>query len=199
MYRLIGNQYRKPSGLLGRIIAKKMTRGNIPVYDKIIPGLGIKQNDRILEIGYGLGVGIDKIVSGYDCFVSGIDFSDLMYKLASKRNKKHIINGKAELYLGDFLTVEMIYDQFDIIFCTNVIYFWINLDEPFSKIKTLLKDGGLLCIFMASSDYLTKKKFTKDGIFCKYSIGQVVDVLKFSGFRDINYEFRKAYIIKCRK
>lgn len=199
MYRLIGNQYRKPSGLLGRIIAKKMTRGNIPVYDKIIPGLGIKQNDRILEIGYGLGVGIDKIVSGYDCFVSGIDFSDLMYKLASKRNKKHITNGKAELHHGDFLSTEMILNQFDIIFCTNVIYFWNNLDEPFSKIKTLLKDGGLLCIFMASSDFLTKKKFTKDGIFCKYSIGQVVDALTSAGFRDVNYEFKKAYIIKCRK
>jgi len=176
-----------------------MTRGNMPVYDKIIPILNIRKNDRILEIGYGLGIAVDKICSNYDCFVDGIDFSGLMHKQAIKTNEKHILSGKAALIHGDFLTAEMTPNQYNIIYCTNVIYFWTSLAEPFSKIKTLLKDGSLLCIFMAHRDFLNKLKFSRNGVFCKYSIEEVVAALQSAGFRDISYEYKKAYIIKCRK
>jgi cyclopropane fatty-acyl-phospholipid synthase-like methyltransferase len=199
MYKLIGKQYRKPSGFLGKIISRKMTKGNLPVYDKVIPALEIKRHDKILEIGYGLGVGVDRISTAYDCSVTGIDFSELMFKLAGKRNREHIKNGKAELLYGNFLTAEMNPDRFDKIFCINVIYFWEKLNDPFSKVHSLLKADGQFCIFMAHSDFLRKKKFTTDGIFCKYSIGQVTEELRLAGFLDIRYTFGKAYIIKCRK
>jgi len=199
MLRSIGNQFKKPSGLLGKVISKVMIKGNGPQYDKIIPELEIRQHDRILEIGYGPGLGVDRISSMYDCYVSGIDFSELMLRIATKRNKKHIENKKADLYFGDFLSYEMTPYQYDTVFCLNVIYFWDKLDQPFSKIKTILKDGGLLCMFMAHSDYIKKMKFTKDDIFNKYPIELVVNELKLAGFRDINYKFDRAYIIKCRK
>lgn len=199
MLRLIGNQFRKPTGFLGRIIAKLMVKGNSYAYDKIIAELEIKQNDRIFEIGYGHGLGIDRILSNYDCFISGIDFSELMFKQAVKRNRKHIDNKKVELYYGDFLTSEIISNQFDKVFCINVIYFWDKLDDPFLKIKTGLKEGGTFCIYMAHRDDLKKMKFTKDEIFNKYTIEQVIDKLKQSGFNDISHKYDKGYLIKCRK
>jgi cyclopropane fatty-acyl-phospholipid synthase-like methyltransferase len=196
MLRLIGSQFRKPSGLLGRIISKIMIKGNVSEYDKIIPELEIQKNDRILEIGYGHGLGVDRIASTYDCFVSGIDFSELMFRMAKKRNRKHIENKKVELFHGDFLCSAIIPNQYDKIFCLNVIYFWDKLDKPFSRIKTMLKEDGLFCLFMAHSEYLKKMKFTKDDIFNKYSIDQVVDELKSAGFREITYQFNKGYIVK---
>ena len=111
MLRFIGNQFRKPTGFFGKIISKIMIKGNSSAYDKIIAELDIKQKDKILEIGYGHGLGIDIISSNYDCFLSGIDFSELMFKEATKRNKKHIANKKADLYYGDFLTSETISNQ----------------------------------------------------------------------------------------
>ena len=182
MLRFIGNQFRKPTGFFGKIISGIMIKGNSREYDKIIPELEVNQKDNILEIGYGHGVGVDRIASNFDCKVSGIDFSELMFREASKRNKKHIDNQKVELHYGDFLNSEMIPNQYDKILCLNVIYFWDKLDEPFSKIQSGLKEGGLFCIYMAHRDDLTKVRFAKDGIFNKYSIGQVIDHLKFSGF-----------------
>jgi SAM-dependent methyltransferase len=177
-----------------------MINGNSPEYDRIIPVLDIRYGDRIFEIGYGPGLGVDRISSNYDCFIAGIDFSELMFKEASKRNKKHIKNNKAELNFGDFLTTEIIPNQYDKVFCLNVIYFWDRLDKPFSKIITLLKVGGILCIFMVHRDYLSKFKFTKDGIFNKYTIDNVVDQLGKAGFEDISYHLENdGYIIKCRK
>jgi cyclopropane fatty-acyl-phospholipid synthase-like methyltransferase len=200
MLRIIGNQFKKPTGLLGKIISKIMIKGNSPDYDKIIPELDIKQNDSILEIGYGHGLGVNRISSDYDCHITGIDFSELMFREATKRNKKNISNKKVELKLGDFLKFEIIPDQYDKVFCVNVIYFWDNLVEPFTKIKTGLKDNGVLCLFMAKVDFIKKMKFTKDGIFNKYSLDQVVDELKIAGFEKISYTaYNKGYIIKCKK
>ena len=195
----IANQFRKPTGFFGKIISKLMKKGNSFVYDKLIPALEINPKDHILEIGYGPGIGIDMILQQYDCFVSGIDFSELMFKEASLRNRNHIENKKAELTYGDFLSSAMIPHQYDKIFCINVIYFWDSLQEPFHKIKNGLKEGGVFCMYMAHRDDLNRLKFTSDDVFNKYTIDEVVHCLQSSGFRDISYEVDLGYIIKCRK
>ena len=199
MIKLIDKQFKKPTGFYGKIISKIMLHGNRSAYDKIIPELDIKQNDRILEVGYGHGLGISRISSGFDCYVTGIDYSELMFNEATKRNKKYIDNKRVELYFGDFLTSEIIADKYDKVFCINVIYFWDKLEVPFSKIKTGLKEGGSFCIYMVHRDKLGKKRYTTDDIFNKYSIEQVVDSLKLSGFKDISYRLDKGYVIKCKK
>ncbi len=200
MLTIIGNQFRKPSGFLGKIISRIMIKGNRSEYDKIIPELHITQNDRIMEIGYGHGAGVDRIASNYDCFVEGIDFSNLMFIEATRRNKKHIKNKKVVLYFGDLLTSEMKPNYYDKVFCLNVIYFWDKLEEPFSKIKAMLKEGGTLCMYMAHRDFLKKVKFTKDGIFNKYAIEEVVEKLGLAGFKDIGYQLDNVgYVIKGRK
>jgi len=199
MLRFIGKQFRKPTGVLGKIVSRIMIRGNSPLYDKIIPQLDIATNDQILEIGYGHGIGINRIASAFDCTLTGIDFSELMFREASRRNKKHVSQKKVELFLGDFLTSDMGSNKFDKIFCINVIYFWDKLDEPFIKVRQALKEGGLFCIFMVHMDYLQKMKFTKNDIFNRYSIDQVAECLTLAGFKDVVYSVDKGYIIKGRK
>jgi hypothetical protein len=53
MLKSIGYQFRKPEGLLGKVISLIMTQGSRPLYDYIISELDIKRNERIFEIGYG--------------------------------------------------------------------------------------------------------------------------------------------------
>lgn len=103
MLRIIEKQFRQPSGLLGKIVSIIMQKGYSKAYTRVIDSLEIKEKENIFEIGYGHGLGIKKILSNTNCFVSGIDYSKLMNKLASKRNKKNINNGKVKLYYGDFL------------------------------------------------------------------------------------------------
>lgn len=103
MLRAIGNQFRQPKGLLRKVTSFLMRKDNGIFYDKFLDKLEIKNNEKIFEIGYGHGIGIEKILSANDCFISGIDFSELMFKQALKNNKKYVQNGKIELYYGDFL------------------------------------------------------------------------------------------------
>ena len=176
-----------------------MMLGNRAAYNKMISELEIIANDRIFEIGYGHGLGVRKISSRFDCFVSGTDYSELMFNEATKRNRKYIKNKKVELYLGDFLNSEIISNQYDKIFCINVIYFWDRLDKPFSKIICGLKKGGTFCLYMAHNGELKRTKYTQNDIFNKYTIDQVVENLNLAGFSDLKYKLDKGYLIKGRK
>lgn len=199
MGNFIANQFRKPSGLGGRIVSFLMKRGNSFAYDKIIEELDIKQNDHILEIGYGHGIGIDRICNTFDCRITGIDFSELMHKEATKRNRKHLEKKKVSLNFGDYLTFTCNENAFDKIYFTNVIYFWNKIETPFRKIRNELKSDGVFCFFMAQSENLRKMKFTTDDVFNKYEIEYVVKELENAGFRDIKYKLDGGYFVKCRK
>jgi len=199
MLKTIGNQFKKPTGFLGKIVSAAMKKGNSFAYDTLLDILEIKDQDNVFEIGYGHGIGIERILSKNNCSISGIDFSELMYKEASKRNKRHIELNNAKLYFGDFLTFKLDELRFDKIFCINVIYFWDNLEKPFLAIRNGLKNNGSFCFYMVHSNVLNKLKFAKDDIFNKYSIENVVEKLNLAGFSKIDYQYKKGYFVKCEK
>ncbi len=200
MISKIGMQFKKPSGFLGKLISNLMIKGNRPSYDRLINDLKIQTYDKILEIGYGPGIGVNIISEKFgQCDIYGVDFSELMFKRATKRNKHFIDKGKVRLLFGDFIVTDVITKDFDKIFCLNVVYFWDDLQQPFSKIKSLLKTEGIFCFYMADKDDLAKMRFTKDGIFNKYAIEHIIETLKLVGFKEIEYYFNKGYFIKAAK
>ena len=113
LLRKVGMQFKKPTGIAGQaIISDMMIIGNRPAYDTLIKDLKIQPGNRILEIGYGPGVGIDIITKECEtCDIYGIDFSELMYRRALRRNKHVIEKNRVHLLLGDFLETEIGYDQ----------------------------------------------------------------------------------------
>lgn len=176
-----------------------MIKGNSSAYDKIIPAMSIQKGDHVFEIGYGHGLGINIIASGYDCRVSGIDFSELMIRQASKRNKKFIADKKVSLEFGDLLSADIGLEKFDKIFCVNVIYFWDDLSLAFEKIFKALTNGGVFCIYMLTPEVLGKLKVPKHGIFNRYSVEEVMLSLEQSGFKDVTRLYAKGSVIRCRK
>ncbi len=200
MLRSLGMQLRKPSGFFGKIVSAMMIKWNRNRYEILINDLKIQPNDKLLEIGYGPGLGINLISKEHkSCQVYGIDFSELMYLKATKRNKQFVDSNRVKLMFGDFLETEIGIKEFDKVFCLNVIYFWDNLQKPFEKVSSLLKNDGLFYIYMDSKEDLAKVSFADDDIFNKYTIEQVVDALKLFGFREIDYFFDKGYFVKAKK
>lgn len=188
-----------PTGVLGKIVSNVMIIGNRYAYETLIKYLEIKSNDKILEIGYGPGMGIGLISKRFEtCEIYGIDFSDLMYRRATQRNSQVIKNNRVHLLLGDFVETEISTGLFDKIFCINVVYFWSDLKKPFRRVKSLLKDDGIFCFYMAKNDDLNKVKLTSNDIFNKYSIEQISEALKSVGFNEVDYFFNKGYYIKAK-
>jgi ubiquinone/menaquinone biosynthesis C-methylase UbiE len=194
----LASQLRKPAGFLGKLVAKMLEFKNRGSYKKIIENLAPAAGEHILEIGYGPGLGIYQIAGSVpDCRISGIDFSELMYHKASRRNARFIQKGTVNLKYGDILNIETGKDTFDKIFCVNVIYFWNDLNLAFTKVYNMLGYKGEFLIYMEHRDSLDKVKFLTDS--CKYSIEDVESELKNTGFADIEYSFKKGYFIKAKK
>ena len=161
--------------------------------------MDIHTEDKLLEIGYGPGLGIHMITQICEsCTIHGVDFSKLMYKKASDYNKTNIDKGKVHLQYGDYLNITIDQTQYDKIFCLNVIYFWDELHKPFEKTRSLLRKNGVFYIFMVKAETLIKKK-APDSVFNKYSIEQVVGALKSADFTEIEHYFNKGYYIKAKK
>ena len=200
MFRnFIASQFKKPTGLFGIFTSNVMVKSNNSKYDKLIKDLDIQPGDKLLEIGYGPGIGINMIAETCStCTIHGIDFSPLMYKRASKYNKSFIDKGNMLLQYGDFLSTTIVSNDYDKIFCLNVVYFWDELKEPFEKVLSLLKKGGAFHIYMADRSTLMEKK-APDSVFNKYSIEQIVEALKLVGFAEIEHYCEKGLYIKAKK
>lgn len=199
MLRAIANQFRKPKRLLGRYISSTMKEESNLAYQMLLENFEIKDNEHLFEIGFGPGVGIEQILSQKHCYVSGVDFSNLMYNEAVQRNKKFIDGNRCQLYLDDFLSFNLKESEYDKIICINVIYFWDDLKKPLKKIRKGLKENGEFCFFMLTPNKLNKLKFTKDDIFTKHTIEEVIAELKLAGFCNINYKYNKGYLVQCEK
>ena len=200
MFRnLIARQFRRPSGWLGNISARIMIKGNRNKYEALIKEMNIQSGDILLEIGYGPGLGIQMISQICEsCSIHGIDFSKLMYKKASNYNRSIIDQGKVHLQYGDYLNMAIEQNQYDKIFCLNVVYFWDELHKPFEKTRSLLKTSGVFYIYMVDADALIEKK-APDSVFNKYSVEQLVESLKSAGFTQIEHYFKKGHYIMAKK
>lgn len=199
MFEKIAKQFRKPSGFWGKIVSGLMIKGNRPAYDVLLKDMEVQPGEKILEIGYGPGIGIHLLATAVNCQIYGVDFSELMHKKASKRNKKVIASGNVKLLYGDFVETQINTDGFDKIFCLNVVYFWEDLIPPFVKIRSLLKDGGAFYFYMAKKEDLSKLKFTDDSIFNKYTIEEVTEALNTAGFCTVTHHFNLGYFVKAVK
>lgn len=197
--KFIASQFKKPRGLLGIFASNLMIKRNEKNYNRLIMDLDLQPHDKILEIGYGPGIGIGmaaKICP--NCAIHGIDFSRLMYKRASNYNKQYIDEGRVRLHCGDFIGTTALDDDYDKAFCLNVIYFWDELKSPFEKLSSLLKKNGAFHIYMADKNTLVKMK-APDKVFNKYSMEQVVEALKSAGFENIEHHSEKGLHIKAKK
>jgi cyclopropane fatty-acyl-phospholipid synthase-like methyltransferase len=195
----IASQFKKPTGLLGIFTSYLMMKSNREKYNRVINDLDLQPHDKLLEIGYGLGMGIQMVAKRCStCTIHGIDFSRLMYEKASYYNKRYIDSGRVQLQYGDFLKTSVLHTDYDKVFCLNVVHFWEELDNPFRKVSSLLKKGGAFHIYMLDKNTLMNKK-VPDSVVKKHSIDQVLEALKSAGFQNVEYYSEKGLYIKAKK
>jgi ubiquinone/menaquinone biosynthesis C-methylase UbiE len=188
--KLISSSFRKPSGIFGWYAARFMTGRNDYVYDGILAALKPSGGMRLLEIGYGLGIGIQKMTQACDLGIDGIDFSRQMHRRAARRNKTLIKAGKVNLMHGDFRNCSLPGKDYDAVVFANVLYFWEDLPTCFSKIKSLLKPTGQLVFYMTDADLLSQVPVFTPDHFHLYKKENVIDILKLCGFVNITEQIQ---------
>jgi SAM-dependent methyltransferase len=109
--------------------------------------LELKPEDRVLEIGFGPGLAIDwasgQVMRGK---VVGIDHSEVMWRLASKRNRAAIELGKVELLRQSARHLAELGMSFDKAFTVNCLMFWPDPLETLRDLRQILEPGATLAV-----------------------------------------------------
>ena len=178
----VAPSFKKPRGITGFITDWYMRKYNFFVYPAIDKEAQIADGMRILEIGFGPGMGLQYFFSKYNVNIDGVDFSRMMCRAAAKRNKKHLASGALSISCDDFLSRDFGIMCYDRIVFANVIYFWDDIKAAFEKIRSLLNNGGRAVFYMSSPSLLQMSKISDNAHFIHHPLEDVLHALKESGF-----------------
>jgi len=189
--KFIAGQLRKPSGDFAPQIAEKMGVGNKPLYDLTLESITFKDEDSILEIGFGSGTHFRELLSkANNLNLTGIDYSPEMTELATLNNKRYVESGQIELYTGNSNQLPFDDNSFNTLFCNMVIYFWENPEEHLNEIQRVLKPEGTFYTGMRTRRSMLDLPFTKYG-FNLYTVTMWKEILISNGFKIAKVERKK--------
>ena len=114
----------------------------------IVEQLGIRPDDRVLEIGCGHGVAAtlvcERLEGGH---LTAIDRSPKMVEAAARRNAAHVEAAKAEFLVANLEDLDLGERRFDKIFAVRVGLFHRDPDRARGIVATWLAPGGELFSF----------------------------------------------------
>lgn len=149
MYRM----FVVPDGKSGEKGAKMMVDLGDAMARKAITFLGLGQQDRVIEIGFGPGIGLETLAKTVSQgTIIGIDPSELMHRLAGERNKDSIVAGKITLIKGTVENLPCDNDYFNGAIAMDNMHFWNEPLKGLKELKRVLLSGSkLVCSFTPNS------------------------------------------------
>lgn len=179
----IAQQLKKPTGDFATVIARKMNEINSIQYDLVLDSMALKNNECLLEIGFGNGFFFDKLFArAKNLRICGVDFSEEMVDEAQKNNKSSISAGKLNISYGCSDRLPFPDATFDKVFCINVVYFWDQPKPHLDEIYRVLTSGGKFYSVLRTKESSSKLPFTKYG-FTLYDRDEWKAVLEQNKFR----------------
>jgi ubiquinone/menaquinone biosynthesis C-methylase UbiE len=147
LQKLIYAQYRRPTGWLGRWIGQRMAQQHVPENEWTVQVLDAQPGDHILEIGFGPGLAIEKLLRQVpDVQIAGIDYSQTMVHAARRRNARAVRAGRVDLRYGDVQHLPFADTLFERVYSIHCIYFWPDAEKALAEIQRVMKPGGRLVI-----------------------------------------------------
>ena len=201
IYKYIARQFGNPTGFGGKISTLIMNFLNKKLYKAIVENLHIRTTDTILDIGFGNGYLIRRLSNKNLQKIYGIEISPDMLKVATKKSRKKIEQGKVELLLADVQNLPFENDLIDKIYTINTVYFWRDINRGFAEIKRVLKPNGVFLNVIYLKDWLDKLPVTQYG-FSKYTAEQIENITIENGLkieRIFEIHSRKSICIIAKK
>jgi ubiquinone/menaquinone biosynthesis C-methylase UbiE len=114
----------------------------------IVEQLGVRPEDRVLEVGCGHGVAATLVCERLeDGRLTAIDRSPKMIAAAAKRNAAFVEAGKAEFLLADLENLDLGDRRFDLVFAVRVASFDREPERAKELVEPWLAPGGRVFSF----------------------------------------------------
>lgn len=182
----LARQLGDPSGWFGRLLLKFLNRRNAALNDLVLETLQLQPGNRILEIGFGGGDLIAKLVAtGKPSQVVGVERSPDAIEICERRFRPLLDQGRVELHQASAEALPFAAQHFSQICTVNTLYFWASPPQVLAECRRVLNPGGRLVIGYASKAYLEQQGLTQHG-FSAYETAEVEALLQAAGFTAVS-------------
>ena len=177
-------QFRCPSGLMGRLAGTSMVATNTPLVRAVTAAVGAADGEHILDIGFGPGVSLLLLARAAPAAVlAGIDPSPVMLRLAGRRTAR--LASKPDLRLGTAAALPWPDGAFDAVSSTNSVQLWQPLPASLGEARRVLRPGGRLALGVHERAVLPA-----GGTAGRHFDEILVPALQAAGFADINARYQ---------
>lgn len=173
------------------------------LYQYIIDTLSTLQFSNVLDVGCGTGEILSAIRKQYPTVsLQGIDISQEMLKQAESKKIDDV-----KLYLGDAEHLFFEKNEFDVLICTDSFHHYPNPQKATDEFYRVLKKNGYLLLADFVKPFPVRQimniviPFSNEGDVKIYSQSEILNFLKHSGFRDIQYQKinKSSYLAVVKK
>ncbi|MCA1054462.1 class I SAM-dependent methyltransferase [Rossellomorea aquimaris] len=180
-------QFREPKGLMGWIVGKIMEFDNRRINKWSIQRIPIRKGDHILEVGFGPGYCIDRIMKKHPgTAVDGVDLSPTMMDTANHKNKKAVDEGRVRLFVHDICEFQPDNVQYDHIFSVNNYPLWSDKQKALSHLFQMMKPEGTLLITVQP-----RGEEERDSRARNYA-DEISGELATAGFKNIDIQYKNV-------
>ena len=204
LYRRFKNMARKPIGILGKIMVKKLNGERHAVLaDWGFSHLKVPENADCLDCGCGGGANIKRLLGMTKGHVFGADFSKVAVTETKKFNKCEVKSGRCQVFLADVKKLPFEEASFDVVTAFETIYYWEDLTECFKEILRVLRKGGVFMITNEAAGRIPENfEWEKQIPGLKIHTGvEIRTALESAGFTEISIDeiIEKDYICVVAK
>jgi SAM-dependent methyltransferase len=136
-------QCRKPTGWLGRRLARAMNMGHAPLTAWGLGHVKIAPHARILDIGCGGGRTLRTLAeiasSGH---IDGVDYAPASVATSRESNADLIHTGRVSVQQASVSRLPFPDTSFDLITAVETHYYWPDLHRDLREVLRVLKPGG---------------------------------------------------------
>ncbi|MGF1550365.1 MAG: class I SAM-dependent methyltransferase [Sphingomonadaceae bacterium] len=180
--RFIARQFAHPSGLVGRVaIAPWLDRISRKANALVAARLDPAPGDEIVELGFGGGDLLARLLAAGPSRVTGIDRSAEMIGRAGERFAAEVDAGRLRLVHASGESLPLDSDCANKACAIHNIYFWEAPDKVFAELARLLRPKGLLVIGFEPAAHMRKWPGHRHG-FGLYEEDEVKTLLRKAGF-----------------
>jgi ubiquinone/menaquinone biosynthesis C-methylase UbiE len=184
----IARQSRCPSGFLGRALGLIMSFETAAANDKALKALDLQPADWVLEVGFGHGRTIGRAATMVPRgFVAGIDTSEEMVQMATRRCRHLIDQGRVRLTLGDSACLPYPDKFFDKVYAIHTIYFWDDPQHHLRELRRVLRSSARLVLGFRPKEDGAAAAFP-EAVYTFYTSDEVRHLLQATGFADARVE-----------
>ncbi|UUV07273.1 class I SAM-dependent methyltransferase [Ruegeria sp. YS9] len=181
----IARQSRRPTGLLGAIVARVMARETRPENERALHLLDLADGDSLIDIGCGHGETLfeaDAMVRLSDS--AGVDFSEVMLERALARNRDAVWDTRLTFHSADTAALPFPDKRFGKALSVHTVYFWPDPATHLAEAFRVLRHGGrFVFCFRSTADRRAVHGFP-DTVYRFPSVQEVEETLKLVGFLD---------------